>query len=209
MRQALLNMLTLQDRMNTKVHPDWVQQRFAWYRAIWIECAELMEHYGYKWWKKQQPDLEQVRLEVIDIWHFGLSALLGEGAPPAAIADRIGAELAEYRYRGQDVRAATEALAAHALTTQGFSVPLFWDLLHAAGLDFEQLHRSYVGKNVLNFFRQDHGYQQGTYRKQWAGREDNEHLVELLATLDGSRADLSDALYAALAARYAEVDNPA
>jgi dimeric dUTPase (all-alpha-NTP-PPase superfamily) len=209
MQQALLNMLTLQDRMNTKVHPEWVQQRFAWYRAIWIECAELMEHYGYKWWKKQQPDLEQVRLEVIDIWHFGLSALLGEGAPPAAIADRIGAELAEYRYKGQDVRTATEALAAHALTAQGFSVPLFWDLLHAAGLDFDQLHRSYVGKNVLNFFRQDHGYQQGTYRKQWAGREDNEHLVELLATLDGNRADLTDALYAALAARYAEVGDPA
>lgn len=209
MRHALLNMLTLQHRMNSKVHPDWVQQHFAWYRALWIECAELMEHYGYKWWKQQQPDLEQVRLEVIDIWHFGLSALLSGGEPPAAVAERIEDELADYRYQGGDVRSATEALAAHALTTREFSVTLFWELLHATGLDFDQLHRSYVGKNVLNFFRQDHGYQQGTYRKLWAGREDNEHLVELLATLDGGRADLADALYAALAVRYAEAGSAA
>lgn len=202
MRHALVNMLNLQDRMNAKVHPAWVAQGFAWYRAIWIECAELMEHYGYKWWKKQEPDIEQVRLEVIDIWHFGLSALLATGATPAEVAATIERDLASYRWEGQDVRTATEALAAHALATQGFSVVLFWNLMHAAGLDFEQLHRSYVGKNVLNFFRQDHGYQQGSYRKQWAGREDNEHLVELMAALDSSRPDLADALYAALAERY-------
>ena len=79
MKQALVNMLAMQDRMNTRVHEQWVEQSFEWYRAIWIECGELVEHYGYKWWKKQEPDMEQVRLEVIDIWHFGLSALFRKG----------------------------------------------------------------------------------------------------------------------------------
>ena len=78
-------MLTLQDRMNTKVHPQWIEQRYEWFRAIWIECGELMEHYGYKWWKKQTPDIEQVRLEAIDIWHFGLSALYGTQRPESDI----------------------------------------------------------------------------------------------------------------------------
>jgi hypothetical protein len=62
----------------------------------------------------------------------------------------------------------------------------------------------YIGKNVLNRFRQDNGYQTGEYRKLWAGREDNEHLVELLAELQGEPEDLPTRLYAALTERYAD-----
>lgn len=204
MKQALITMLTLQDRMNTKVHPQWIEQRYEWFRAIWIECGELMEHYGYKWWKKQTPDIEQVRLEVIDIWHFGLSALF-DGRPIERIADAVATDIATHAYRGQDVRAATEALAAHALTTRQFSVPLFWDLLHSVELDFDELHRHYVGKNVLNFFRQDNGYKDGTYLKQWHGREDNEHLMELLRELDSGDANFAQHLYQALQRRYQTV----
>lgn len=59
------------------------------------------------------------------------------------------------------------------------------------------------GKNVLNFFRQDHGYQEGTYRKSWHdGREDNEHLVELVHSLDASRISFQEDLYKALKTRY-------
>ncbi len=204
MKQALITMLTLQDRMNTKVHPRWIEQNFAWFRAIWIECGELVEHYGYKWWKQQTPDLEQVRLEVIDIWHFGLSALFVPGRSIELIADGIIESLEGYRFQGQGVREATEALAGFALTHKGFSVPLFWDLLQATGLDFDGLHRHYVGKNVLNFFRQDHGYKDGTYQKVWQGREDNEHLMDLLKSLDGAAADFPESLYAALKLRYSK-----
>ena len=55
-------MLNLQDSMNTKVNADWRRQNFAWYRAIWIECAELLDHYGWKWWKHQEMDRDQVVL---------------------------------------------------------------------------------------------------------------------------------------------------
>ena len=89
LKQALVNMLEMQHSMNTRVHENWVDQDFAWYRAAWIECGELIEHYGYKWWKKQVPDIEQVRLEVIDIWHFGLSALFQDGKTTGQIADEI------------------------------------------------------------------------------------------------------------------------
>ena len=76
--------------------------------------------------------------------------------------------------------------------------------LGAADLDFQQLYTAYVGKNVLNFFRQDHGYQDGSYEKQWQGREDNEHLVELAAELDSEQPGYSDRVYAALEQRYRE-----
>ncbi len=44
MKQALLNMLHMQDRMNTRVHENWPAQNFEWYRAIWIECGEALPH---------------------------------------------------------------------------------------------------------------------------------------------------------------------
>ncbi|MDO8863531.1 dUTP diphosphatase [Haliea sp. E1-2-M8] len=202
MEQALRTMLTMQDRMNTRVHPDWIGQQFAWYRALWIECAELIEHYGYKWWKKQSPELEQVQLEVIDIWHFGLSALFASGDSIDTMAANIAAEVGEFQPAGLGVREATEALALHALQSKGFSPARFWELMLASGLDFERLYSAYVGKNVLNFFRQDHGYQDGSYQKLWQGREDNEHLVEVLAALDSNSPDFADSVYAALQARY-------
>jgi dimeric dUTPase (all-alpha-NTP-PPase superfamily) len=205
LKQALVNMLTMQHNMNTRVHENWVDQNFEWYRAAWIECGELIEHYGYKWWKKQEPDMEQVRLEVIDIWHFGLSALFQDGKDIEQIATEIDAELAVHTPTGQGVREATEELALHALQTRGFSPTRFWDLMLASGLDFDSLYTAYVGKNVLNFFRQDHGYKEGTYVKNWAGREDNEHLVELVAPLDKKAEDFSQQVYKALQNRYQEL----
>ena len=204
MKQALVNMLTMQHNMNTRVHENWVEQNFEWYRAAWIECGELIEHYGYKWWKKQEPDMEQVRLEVIDIWHFGLSALFRDGKGIEQIATEIDAELDAHSPTGQGVREATEELALHALQTRGFSPTRFWDLMLASGLDFDSLYTAYVGKNVLNFFRQDNGYKEGTYVKNWAGREDNEHLVELVAPLDKNAEDFSQQVYQALQNRYRE-----
>jgi hypothetical protein len=198
-------MLTMQDRMNRRIHEDWQTRNFEWYRAIWIECGELIEHYGYKWWKKQEADLEQVRLEVIDIWHFGLSALFGGGRAVEQIAAEVAAELAGHQPGGPGVREATEELARYALQTRGFSPARFWDLMLAAGLDFDDLYTAYVGKNVLNFFRQDHGYKAGTYVKTWAGREDNEHLVELVAPLDKGAGDFADQVYRALESRYRDL----
>ena len=205
MKQALANMLTMQHNMNTRVHEDWIAQNFEWYRAAWIECGELIDHYGFKWWKKQEHDLEQVRLEVIDIWHFGMSALFERDTSIDQLAGEIADELAAYEPTGSGVREATEALALHCLQTKSFSPSRFWDLMLASGLDFDGLYTAYVGKNVLNFFRQDHGYKDGTYVKNWAGREDNEHLVELVAALDKDAEDFADQVYQALENRYREI----
>ena len=204
MKQALITMLTMQDRMNTRVHENWVEQHFEWYRAAWIECGELIDHFGFKWWKKQEPDMEQVRLEAVDIWHFGMSALFVEDKDIEQIAQEMTVELEAHKPTGLGVREATEALALHCLQTKSFSPSLFWDLLLASGLSFDELYRSYVGKNVLNFFRQDHGYKEGTYIKNWNGKEDNEHLVELLTSLDVDDSQFADHVYWALEKRYRE-----
>jgi dimeric dUTPase (all-alpha-NTP-PPase superfamily) len=202
MRQALETMLSMQHRMNTRVHQDWINQNFEWYRAIWIECGELMDHYGYKWWKKQDPDIAQVRLEVVDIWHFGLSALFHSDTEIGVLAEEIASDLQRAVEAKLDVRAATEALAMTSLQTRGFSVPQFAVLMQACNLSFDDLYRHYVGKNVLNFFRQDHGYKEGSYQKLWEGREDNEHLAELMERLDTQSGDFPSDVYEALKVRY-------
>lgn len=35
-------MLTLQDAMNTRVSDTWRENGYEWYRAIWVECAEML-----------------------------------------------------------------------------------------------------------------------------------------------------------------------
>lgn len=202
MRQALETMLSMQHQMNTRVHPDWINQGFEWYRAIWIECGELMDHFGYKWWKKQDPDMSQVRLEVIDIWHFGLSALFRSDTSIAQLAEHLIVELEVNSSEVLGVREATEALAMSSLKSKSFSVVQFAALMRACNLSFDELYRHYVGKNVLNFFRQDHGYKDGSYQKIWEGREDNEHLADLMEVLDSQSEDFPSDVYAALKTKY-------
>ena len=201
MLNAVRTMLDLQDRMNTKVHPEWRLQGFEWYRAAWIECAELMDHAGYKWWKHADPDMEQIQLEVVDIWHFGLSAMICGCESLDELATQIADDLSAMP-RESSLLEATEILAESCITTQSFSTSAFLGLMTASDLSFEQLYRMYVGKNVLNFFRQDHGYKDGSYIKIWAGREDNEHLSDLLARLDPNQTDFADAVYLGLSEAY-------
>jgi dimeric dUTPase (all-alpha-NTP-PPase superfamily) len=201
--QQIKIMLELQDGMNTKVNANWQQQGYEWYRAIWVECAELMDHYGWKWWKKQSPDTEQVALELIDIWHFGLSILLQSGAKPELLAAQIKNQLV-ISTDEQDFRVDLEKFVAATLGDRQFHIGLFGRLMAGVGMSFDQLYRGYVGKNLLNFFRQDHGYKDGSYRKHWHdGREDNEHLVEAAQSLDASKPEFKDELYAELKRRYA------
>lgn len=201
MKQQILTMLELQDAMNSKVNENWVDQGFAWYRAIWVECAELLDHYGWKWWKKQTPDADQVKLELVDIWHFGLSILLLESSNEVEIAAAVEQELSRATPSG-DFREDLEAFTLATLQSKSFDVASFATLMAGIDLSFDELYTRYVGKNVLNFFRQDNGYQDGSYRKQWGGKEDNEHLVEAVAELDHSSPLFKDDLYQALEQRY-------
>ncbi len=199
-------MLALQNSMNSKVNPDWRNQHFEWYRAIWIECAELLDHYGWKWWKHQETETDQVILELIDIWHFGLSNLIERDVS----ADEICRELTT----GLDDKLTLEfpllleAFTEEVLRSRSFDTRRFGGLMQLIELDFEQLFSSYVGKNVLNMFRQDKGYKDGTYHKSWDGHDDNEWLVIEMQKLDSGREDFAEALYAALKSTYPVGSSP-
>ena len=201
MKNKIIKMLELQDAMNTRINPEWRQAGNEWYRAVWIECAEMLDHYGWKWWKHQEPDMEQVVLEIVDIWHFMLSDLLETSGDNDAIAASIET-LMQTSAGAAGIPAAIETLAGNTLDRRHADVESFVLLMNAAGLSLDDLYRGYIGKNVLNFFRQDHGYKQGTYQKLWAGKEDNEYLVETAAGLDTDSPNFQQDLYDGLKAHY-------
>ncbi|HBK12086.1 MAG TPA: dUTP diphosphatase, partial [Gammaproteobacteria bacterium] len=78
----LNTMAAMQEEHNLLVHAQWREQGFEFYRAMWVECAEMLDHFGWKWWKQQSPDIDQVKLELVDIWHFALSELMRDGDIP-------------------------------------------------------------------------------------------------------------------------------
>ena len=194
-------MLQLQEAMNVKVNADWQNQGFEWYRAIWIECGEMLDHYGWKWWKKQEVDLPQVQLELVDIFHFGLSLHLSSGASTVELAQNIAEQMDEI-LDYDDFKLALEELASDALSSRSFNLSAFATCLTLAQMTTDDLFKQYVGKNTLNFFRQDHGYKDGTYIKVWNGREDNEYLVDILNELSAGSDDFQKLVYEGLEQHY-------
>lgn len=197
----ICTMLEMQNAMNTKVHAEWFNQGFEWYRAIWVECAEMLDHYGWKWWKKQTPDTEQVILELVDIFHFGLSLRIDGETSYQELAEQLTAEL-EKPTQADDFKQTLELLAASAVANKTFDAAAFAGCMTQIGMDIDDLYRGYVGKNTLNFFRQDHGYKDGSYIKVWNGQEDNEHLVEVVKSLDINQDNFAELVYKGLEARY-------
>lgn len=201
MKQKIQTMLDMQDAMNTRINENWREAGNAWYRAIWIECGEMLDHYGWKWWKHQEPDMEQVILEIVDIWHFILSDQLQNNNDVEQITDDL-VKAAEQSVVGGNIPQAIEEQALLTLQNKASDVASFFALMKTVDLSLDQLYTGYIGKNVLNFFRQDHGYKEGTYQKLWDGREDNEVLIDVISTLDSNKSSFRDDLYAGLKKAY-------
>ena len=190
-------MLALQAEMNAKIDRDWVKAAHPYFRAVIVEGAEAIEHHGWKWWKKQQFDRAQLQMELVDIWHFLLSQILldhdGDQLRSLAALMRLaeaGSTTGQIAFDGREWRLGRLDLLQKLELLIGLSagrrieLAVFGSILGDCGMDWSELYRQYVGKNVLNLFRQDQGYKEGRYRKIWSGREDNEYLAEILAATD-------------------------
>lgn len=208
-------MLSLQAEMNRKIDPDWVAAAYPYLRAVIVEGAEAIEHHGWKWWKKQERDLAQLQMELVDIWHFLLSEILlreGGDQKRALISlmrllasksadEKIDFDGRTWRLDRLNLLEKFELLIGLSANRR-IDLALFGSILRDCEMEWFDLYRQYVGKNVLNAFRQDHGYKEGLYRKLWAGREDNEFLAEILAATDPEQPGFRELVYSELAKRY-------
>ena len=71
-------------------------------------------------------------------------------------------------------------------------------------LEFNELYKIYLGKNILNTFRQKNGYKTGTYKKIWMGFEDNHYLFKIIKETDVDSLNFSEIVYEKLNFHYQE-----
>lgn len=220
-----LQMLQLQQQLNDATNGEnWEAgmtkngKRIDWKRCIYMECAEMIDSFAWKHWKSinQEPDWANLQIEVVDVWHFVMSLALqeyrndfrGSLEELAMNISQVPAYAALSEANGgfeapETLMAKIEEVMLDALVRDGFDLEKllinFFELTRMSGLDIATLYRLYVGKNILNQFRQDHGYKEGSYIKEWNGREDNAVMKQIWE----ENGDLKpEALYAELEAHY-------
>lgn len=211
MHDKIKLMLEMQSGFNARISDEWQLQGYSWPRAIWTECGELMDHIGWKWWQEQSMDLPQAQLEVVDIWCFCLSLMIQDKGLDDALVESIASGLNSPTF-GQasvDPLEVVENFAGLVLGTHSVPVPMFASIMDSMHLDVDGLFSLYVGKMVLNRFRQENGYRTDGYVKRWNGQEDNVHLVEVcayagdMAQREGESIELI--IYRELDQRYREL----
>lgn len=209
-------MLDLQHKLNTIVDAEWIVKKFPYLRAAFVESAEALDHYGWKWWKQQTPNIPQVQIEISDILHFYLSDILLSANGDITTAQAIMLKECQkptktvivgqnsYKLAETDTPTLFELLAATSILRQR-SLPIFQELMQRNDLDWSSLYAAYISKNILNIFRQNNGYKEGTYVKTWDGLEDNEHLHEIMSKLDSSAKNFSQLIFNALTEKYSKI----
>lgn len=221
----ILLMLQLQNSLNDATNgEEWTKgitkngKVINWKRCIYMECAEMIDSFTWKHWKniEQEADWENLQIEVVDVWHFIMSLAIENYSQTlrGGIED-LAINISELESFGKldtkseifalqdDVIAKVEEIMYDTLAKGALNLEKlisdFFDLVLMSGLDLESLYKLYVGKNILNQFRQDNGYKDGTYIKEWAGEEDNVVMKRIWE----EKEDLKpDTLYKELAKRY-------
>ncbi len=195
----ILLMLQLQAQLNESTNgEDWTKgvtkngKTINWRRCIYMECAEMVDSFSWKHWKSinQEPDWDNLQIEVVDVWHFIMSLAIENysqnlkgGIEDLAINisnlpsfSTIDTKNSTFGLQDKVIEKVENIIR---LSLEEDELKLdelfneFFDLVLMSGLNLETLYRLYVGKNILNQFRQDNGYKDGTYVKVWNGEEDN------------------------------------
>lgn len=182
----------LQNAMNSKVDEQWTTKGWNWNLAASQEFAEFIDFCGWKWWKKQEPDVEQAFIELVDIFHFYLSAVieyegytnLNDSDTVSKIADTLTKNATPpVDMTSQEIQVQWATKCINSCTSSPLhDFPLIYlsFMYHELGYTAEDLLKTYIAKNTLNIFRQDNGYKEGTYIKTWNGEEDNVVMARLI-----------------------------
>ena len=224
----ILLMLQLQAQLNDATNgEEWTKgvtknaKVINWKRCIYMECAEMIDSFSWKHWKNidQEPDWDNLQIEVVDVWHFIMSLAIENyannfkgGIEDLAINisqlesfSSIDVKYTSFEIQDNIIRK-VENIIRLALSEEILDIEVlvaeFFDLALMSGLNLETLYRLYVGKNILNQLRQDNGYKDGSYIKIWNGEEDN---VVMKRVWEEDANIKPDALYKELTKLYLEL----
>ena len=184
--------VALQIALNNKTAPDWLTAQLDWQTAILVESAEAIDSTDWKWWKAGQTDLDNLRVESIDILHFAISQLMTstKAEQPVDIPLENVVSVLEGAYlsriEGLGYVDYFKAIARHALALEnGKLLQNLFGVLGQLGLDEQGIYTVYLTKNLLNIYRQSRGYKDpgGGYIKDFNGQEDNVVFANIIASL--------------------------
>jgi dimeric dUTPase (all-alpha-NTP-PPase superfamily) len=216
-------MLELQQQLNDATNGEnWEEgitkngKKIDWRRCIYLETAELIESYPWKHWKNidAQPDYENIKIELVDIWHFVMSEALRlykvESIGSIETLNQKIMAMEGYQQLEEAQESTLDSYAQIALVEKMIKVlfcsedinqliNIFLNVTAHLGLNLSTLYALYIGKNILNKFRQEHGYKDGSYIKVWNGEEDN---VVMQTLLENNQNITPDELYQALTLAY-------
>jgi hypothetical protein len=212
-KNLIKKMFEKQDELNIYTNgSDWRNNKdLKWYRAIWTECAELIDYTNWKWWRKEEIKLKDIEMELIDIWHFLMSDLMVNNSIDLCTENIF------YKFKNgfetfseinmNRIQEYAEELARESLTSHECMVHKFMMLCGAIGpqMNISGIYKLYMGKNVLNKFRQDHGYKQQIYQKIWNEKEDNYYLLKFLDEIEKIEENFEKVIYDRLQEKYKKV----
>ena len=189
-------MMLIQEGLNSRLNPEWKKKGWNFKLAANAEMVEAIDHYGWKWWKHQEPDIKQVKMEMVDILHFLLSDAIVANEDTRRIAAEFN-NASNLKLNLNDF-----LFSAGKFIVVDYSIGKFYYFvrcMHSIDMSFEDLRNLYLGKSILNKFRWDNGYNDGTYIKVWDDLEDNEYLTSILMCHPDAPAD---EIYRMLDKRY-------
>lgn len=214
------NLFAMQDTLNTYIHSEWKTQGFNWHDAIADEAQEILGHLGWKWWKKDyqcgitESNKQQLKLEVIDVLHFVISAAIQGEKTVDQVAEFLNCDFDEILEPSAEVEHSARELRSYG----DAPFTCFVNMAHSLDMTEAEILGTYAQKYVLNKFRQDNGYKTGTYEKHWeipynsSGQpennykllEDNEVLALVVQRFINLGRDTTDekALYSELELEY-------
>ena len=200
-------MVELQHQFNKQVAEDYLDKNFNWNSAIIAESGELLDSLGYKWWKKQEPDMENVKVEAIDLLHFVISDRIQKNKKMFSEKESLELTFVELYNEFNSVKVLTdwtlEDMIFLLIVTDSYRINVMKRIFTKLEMSNEDVYISYITKNCLNKFRQDNGYKDGSYIKNWNGREDNIVAFEI-ANEWGADEELFEQLYLDLETYYKE-----
>lgn len=200
-------MFELQDTFNKRLNENWKEAGYDFKTAVIVECGELIDSLNWKWWKSQEDNIVNAKIECVDIWHFIMSMLMEEETFNTACnrTNLINVFLNTYNDSQDKSLSATMyknspkayrdnliAVIKNIIRQCCEIKTLSWNELmyHLAILtsflfdDLNELFEKYLIKNTLNIFRNKNGYKSGTYVKLWKyngnEKEDNEVAIDLM-----------------------------
>lgn len=222
--------------------PSWIYGKtrdgltINWELCLVDEIMELINSVPWKHWTdiNKEIDTENIKIELVDILHFIISEVMSKYnskdvvkqlANSSLLTDIMGVvKVGRRDITTKNIK--TDTVISYSMellrcvVNKHNAIELlktYFKLIKEINdvviqFNLVDVYRLFLGKAVLNRFRYNHGYKDGTYKKLWNGVEDNKYIIDLVSGIDNellfkplTSSKLDTELYSKLEEKYKEV----